>query len=402
MASQNDQSISFFARTNGRGTPKPFGIRQADRFSHVYVIGKTGTGKSTLLHTLAQQDVAAGRGLCLIDPHGDLAERVASDAPRFGRTDVTYWDVPDPSCLYGYNPLRHVRAEKIPLAVSGILDAFKKLWDDAWGVRMEHILRNALYALLETPDAILSDILRLFSDEKYRKQVASRITNEPVRAFWLKEFPQYSLRYRADGIAPIQNKVGAFLADPMLNRILTKPQTDLHLRQIMDAGGVLVVNLAKGKIGEDSANLLGSLLVSTIGLAAFSRAEVEQSGRRPFYVYLDEFQSFTTLSIANMTSELRKYGIGLTLAHQHLHQLEPDVRHAILGNAGTIIAFRIGPEDATFLAREFAPVFGMEDLLSLPNYHIYLKLMIDGMPSKPFSATTLEPAQQQVQFGQSS
>jgi energy-coupling factor transporter ATP-binding protein EcfA2 len=401
MASQSDQSISLFARTNGRGIPRSFGIRQADRFSHVYVIGKTGAGKSTLLHTLAQQDLAAGRGLCLIDPHGDLAERVAADAPRFGRTDLIYWDVPDPSCPYGYNPLRHVRSEKIPLAVSGILDAFKKLWDDAWGVRMEHILRNALYALLEMPDAILSDVLQLLADEKYRKQVASRITNEPVRVFWLKEFPQYSLRYRADGIAPIQNKVGAFLADPMLNRILTKPQTDLHLRQIMDAGGVLVVNLAKGKIGEDSANLLGSLLVSTIGLAAFSRAEITQSERRPFYVYLDEFQSFTTLSIANMASELRKYGVALTLAHQHLHQLEPDVRHAILGNAGTIIAFRIGAEDATFLAKEFTPAFGMEDLLSLPNYHIYLKLMIDGTPSKPFSAVTLPPAQQQVRSGRS-
>lgn len=391
MFGHHSASISFFAQTDGRGFHRTFGIKQVDRLTHLYVIGKTGTGKSTLLRTLAQQDLITRRGFCLVDPHGDLADQVAADATRSGRNDIIYWNVPDPSSPYGYNPLRHVRADKIPLAVSGILDAFKKLWDDAWGVRMEHILRNSLYALIETPDAVLSDVLRLLSDELYRKTVARNIANEQVRLFWQKEFPQYSLRYRADGIAPIQNKVGAFLADPTLRRILTAPQDDLHLRQIMDNGGGLIVNLAKGKIGEDSANLLGSLLVSTIGLAAFSRAETLQSERKPFFVYLDEFQNFTTLALANMTSELRKYGVALTLAHQHLHQLEPDVRHAILGNAGTIIVFRVGPEDATFLAKEFTPVFTMEDLLSLPNYHIYLKLMIDGTPSKPFSATTMPP-----------
>ena len=310
-----------------------------------------------------------------------------------GREDLIYWNVPDPSSPYGYNPLRHVKAEKRPLAVSGILEAFKKLWSDAWGVRMEHILRNALYALLETPDAVLSDILRLLTETEYRKKLARRLTNEPVQRFWLKEFEKYSFGYRADGAAPIQNKVGAFLADPTLRRILTKPEQDLHLRQIMDRGGVLIVNLSKGKIGEDSANLLGSLLVSTIGLAAFSRAEVAQGERRPFFVYLDEFQSFTTLSTANMASELRKYGVGLTLVHQYLNQLELDVRHAVIGNAGTLIAFRVGAEDAMFLAKEFSPVFEMEDLLSLPNYHIYLKLMIDGAPSRPFSAVTVPPQQ---------
>jgi type IV secretory pathway TraG/TraD family ATPase VirD4 len=194
------------------------------------------------------------------------------------------------------------------------------------------------------------------------------------------------LKYSDDG-----HKVGAFLADPTLRRILTAPQKDLHIRDIMDRGGVLIVNLAKGKLGEDSSNLLGSLLVTTLGLAAFSRAEMQGSERRPFYVYVDEFQSFTTLSIANMTSELRKYGIGLTLAHQYLHQLDPDVRHAVLGNAGTTVSFRVGPEDATYLAKEFSPIFEMENLISLPNYHIYLRLMIDGMPSKPFSATTVCP-----------
>ena len=386
-------AISYFARTLFRNPPKVFGIKQADRLSHVYVIGKTGSGKSTLLRTLARQDLLGGRGLCLVDPHGDLADQIAEDARALGREDLIYWNVPDPSSPYGYNPLRYVKAEKRPLAVSGILEAFKKLWSDAWGVRMEHILRNALYALLETPDAVLSDVLRLLTETEYRKKLARGLTNEPVQRFWLKEFEKYSFGYRADGAAPIQNKVGAFLADPTLRRILTKPEQDLHLRQIMDRGGVLIVNLSKGKIGEDSANLLGSLLVSTIGLAAFSRAEVAQGERRPFFVYLDEFQSFTTLSTANMASELRKYGVGLTLVHQYLNQLELDVRHAVIGNAGTLIVFRVGAEDAAFLAKEFSPVFEMEDLLSLPNHHIYLKLMIDGAPSRPFSAVTVPPQQ---------
>jgi len=356
---------------------------------HVYVVGQTGTGKSTLLASLARQDLFAGRGLCFIDPHGDVVERLAIAATQSGRSDVIYWNVPNPSSPYGYNPLRYVRRDKIPLAVSGVLEAMRKLWSDAWGVRMEHILRNALYALFERPGSTLADVLRLLSEEKFRKEVAKTLKNEPVQEFWLKEFSKYSFGYRSDGIAPVQNKIGAFLADPMLRRILTEPQEDLHLRAIMDAGGALLVNLAKGQIGEDSANLLGSLLVSTIGLAAFSRADMVAGMRQPFALFLDEFQNFTTLSIATMASELRKYGVSLTLAHQHLHQLEPEVRHAVLGNAGTLISFRTGAEDAFYLAREFSPVFKADDLIALPNYHIFLKLMIDGTPSKPFSGTTV-------------
>jgi len=212
-----------------------------------------------------------------------------------------------------------------------------------------------------------------------------------VKRFLEKEFERFSFGYRADGIAPIQNKVGAFLADPMLNRILTAPQKDLHIRKIMDDGGVLLVNLAKGRIGEDSSSLLGSLLVTTIGLASYSRADMPETQRRDFFVYIDEFQSFTTLALANMLSELRKYRVGFTIAHQYLHQLEPDVRHAVLGNAGTIMSFRVGAEDAGYLALEFEPRFNRLDLTQLPNHHVYLKLMIDGMPSLPFSATTLRP-----------
>ncbi len=366
-----------------------FGIKNEDRFSHAYIIGKTGTGKSTLLETMALQDLHHGNGFVLIDPHGDLAERVAANVSAAQRSDVIYLNAADPAQPYGYNPLRHVRAEYTALAASGLMEVFKKMWPDAWGVRMEHILRNVLMALLEQPQATMHDILRVFSDGTFRKQVARSLKNEPVRRFLEKEFEKFSFGYRADGVAPIQNKVGAFLADPMLNRILTARQTDLHIRTIMDEGRVLLVNLAKGRIGEDSSSLLGGLLVTTIGLAAYTRADIPASQRRDFFVYVDEFQSFTTLALANMLSELRKYRIGFTIAHQYLHQLEPDIRHAVLGNAGTIISFRVGAEDAPYLAREFQDRFEQIDLLRLENRHVYLKLMIDGMPSKPFSAMTL-------------
>ncbi|MPZ29558.1 MAG: type IV secretory system conjugative DNA transfer family protein [Rhodospirillales bacterium] len=380
--------VSQIGRILFRNDQRTFGIRQADRLMHLYALGQTGTGKTSLLVSLARQDLDAGRGVCFIDPHGDAVERLAEAAAVSGRSDVVYWNVPDPASPFGYNPLRYVRQDKIPLAVSGVLEAMRKLWSDAWGVRMEHILRNALYALFERPGSTLADVLRLLGEEAFRKEVARGISNEPVRQFWLKEFSKYSYGYRSDGIAPVQNKIGAFLADPMLRRILTEPQEDLRIRRIMDQGGALLVNLAKGRIGEDSANLLGSLLVSTIALAAFSRADLAASTRRPFALFIDEFHNFTTLSIATMAAELRKYGVSLALANTHLDALEPEVRHAVLGNVGTLIAFRAGAEDAVHLAREFSPVFGADDLTKLPNYHMYLKLMIDGTPSRPFSAVT--------------
>jgi hypothetical protein len=270
-----------------------------------------------------------------------------------------------------------------------MMEVFKKMWPEAWGVRMEHILRNVLMALLEQPQSTLHDVLRLLTDRKFRDRVAKSLKNETVRTFLLKEYERFSFGYRADGAAPIQNKVGAFLSDPLLNRILTAPEKDLHIREVMDKGQVLLVNLAKGRLGEDSSSLLGGLLVTTIGLAAFSRADLPPAERRDFFVYIDEFQSFTTLAVANMFAELRKYRVGFTVAHQYLHQLEPDVRHAVLGNVGTVISFRVGAEDAPYLVREFHERFEDIDLLQLPNYRIYLKLMIDGMPSKPFSAVTM-------------
>ena len=380
---------SYFARTNFRNRGTRFGIKQADRLSHMYIIGKTGVGKSTLLETLARQDLAAGRGFALVDPHGDLVEGIAAALPALQVDRVVYLNAPDSAQPFGYNPLRRVRDDKIPLAVSGLLETLKKLWPDAWGVRMEHVLRNSLYALLERDDSRLPDILQLYADKEFRREVVGGIRNGAVRRFWKDEFENYPPRLRADACAPIQNKLGALLSDPTLHRILVKPDIDLHFRQIMDEGRVLLVNISKGRLGEDSALLLGGLIVSTLGLAAFSRAEAAPSVRRPFFLYLDEFHSFTTLMLANMMSELRKYGVGLVLAHQYFHQLDPDIRHAVLGNAGTLMAFRVGPEDGFLLTQEFQPKFGVEDLLNLANRDIYLKLMIDGTPSRPFSASVI-------------
>lgn len=380
---------SLFARTNARQPHRTFGIKQADRLSHMYVIGKTGVGKSTLIETLIQQDIKAGRGCALIDPHGDLVERIATHIPAHRKADTVYFNVPDPSQPFGYNPFAQVSRGMRPLVASGILDVFKKMWGDAWGVRMEHILRNAILALLDQPHASMPDILSMLVSKEFRWRVLANMQNKQVKQFWRREFPKYSFRYMADGIAPIQNKVGAFLADPKLRRILTREDGNLRLRAIMDEGQVLLVNLSQGKIGADSSSLLGGLLVTSLGSAAFSRAFSEEAARRPFHVYIDEFQTFTTLALCNMLSELRKFGVGMVLAHQYLDQLDPAILRAVLGNAGTLVSFRLGAHDAEQIAREFEPVFDRFDLVGLPNHDVYVKLMVDGTPSQPFSATTL-------------
>lgn len=382
---------TLFAKTTFRNWGAVFGIKQTDRRSHMYMVGKTGTGKSTLLETLIVQDIAADRGVALLDPHGDLVERVLAQVPTRRVPDVVYFNVPDAAHPVAFNPLDWVPEDKRSLAASGMLQAFKKLWPDYWGPRLEHVLRNAILTLVEQRAATLADILRLVSDVAFRKEIASRLTNQRLREFWLREFEQYTRSYRADSIAPIQSKVGAFLADPRLNAILTRPKSAFDLRQVIDEGKILLVNLAKGRIGEDGSSLLGSLLVSRLELAALSRADAPEELRRDFFLYLDEFHTFTTLSLATMLAELRKYRVSLIMAHQYLAQLEPDVRHAVLGNAGTIISFRVGPEDAQTLAREFAPELEPVDLIKLPNYHVYLKLMVDGAPTGAFSACTLAP-----------
>jgi len=384
---RSDNNITYFARTNHRNTRTPFGIRRADRRSHMYVIGKTGTGKSTLLKTLALQDIEHGEGLALFDPHGDLAEEVVSLVPASRRGDLIYLNVPDRSFVWHFNPFAGVPEEKHALAVAGMVEVFKKLWPDEWGPRLEHLLRNVVFTLLAA-GGNLGDVPRLLSEKDFRSAVVRRVTNGMVREFWEKEFAGYSPAFRAVVTAPLQNKLGAFLTDPLLHSILTGERSSFDLRQVLDDGKILVVNLAKGKLGEGPAALLGALLVSHLSLAALARADSPQEERRDFYLYLDEFHTFATLTLATMLSELRKYRLNLILAHQYFSQLEPEVRDAVFGNAGTFISFRGGALDAPTVARELAPKFEAEDLLSLPNFSVYLRLMIQGEPSRPFSATT--------------
>jgi len=385
MNAYDDNRLLLLGRTNWRNQRRLFGIRQRDRLAHMYIIGKTGTGKSTLLASMAAQDLEAGQGFALLDPHGDLVERLLPLIPEERRDDVLYFDVPDASRPLGFNPLAGVPPGSRPLAASGMLDAMKKIWADSWGPRLEHLLRNALLALLEQPAPSLADILRLLSDERFRRSVAARVSNLQVREFWLREYEGYPRGFRAEAIAPVQNKVGAFLAHPVLRAILTQPTSAFDPRRLMDEGKVMLVNLAKGRLGEDASALLGSLLISRFGLAALSRVNSPEGQRRDYFLYLDEFHTFTTLSLANMLSELRKYHVGLVLAHQYLGQLEEEVRDAVLGNVGTMICFRVGSEDADVMS-EAAPQASLKDLLSLPNYHAYLQLMVSGNVSRPFTA----------------
>jgi len=385
---QQDDQVTHFARTNYR-TERLFGIRRGDRRAHMYMIGKTGTGKSTLLRTLVLQDIQNGEGLGLLDPHGDLVKEILEAIPESQKCNVIYFNVPDTAHALSFNPLADVPPLKRPLVAAGLLEIFAKIWSDAWGPRLEHVLRNTLLALLDQPGATLADVLRMFDDGEFRTAVIAHVTNHQVRRFWLQEYARYAPGFRSGVIAPIQNKIGAFLADPVLNRILTQPKSDINLRQLMDEGKILLINLAKGEIGESPAALLGALLVAQIGFAGLSRANVPETERRDFYLYMDEFQTFATLNLATLLSELRKYRVNLILANQYLSQVDRQVEDAILGNVGTLITFRVGPRDADFLAKEFSGQFKASDLMNLPNYNLYLRLMINGAVSPPFSARTL-------------
>ena len=389
MPSPDEDRLTFFARADFHNKAQLVGIRQADRFAHMYVLGKTGTGKSTLLETLVRLDIQDGNGLMLLDPHGDLAERIRDAVPEERRDDVIWFDVPDASRPMGLNPMEIPPGASASLAVSNLLEIFRKLWADSWGPRLEHVLRNAFLALMDQPDATLADVLRLISDKDFRNRVVGETANGQVRAFWRDEFARYSPAFRAVIVAPIQNKIGAFLADPLLNAIVTQRRSAFDLRNVMDRGKVLLVNLAKGRIGEDAAALLGALLMTKAGLAGLSRASIAEEARRPFFVYADEFQTFTTLGTAGMLSELRKYRVGMVLAHQYVSQLDPAVRDAVLGNAGTMVSCRLGATDAHRIAKEFEPEVRAIDLMSLPNYHVYLKVMAHGAVSRPFSAETI-------------
>ena len=380
--------ITQLGETLGRRGGRSFGIRQADRLFHLFAIGQTGTGKSTLLGALIHQDIEAARGFCLVDPHGDLADDIAKAMGERG----IYWNVSDPSSPYGYNPLSKVSAAWRPLVASGLVDALKKQWPDAWGARMEHLLRFSVLALLGRNEATLADILPLFLDKEFRKEVVAGITDEQVRHFWTVEYGKLRYQFTLDGVSPIANKLGAFLAHPVVRKAVCEPEKPLRFRKIMDEGQMLVVNLAKGRLGADISNVLGGMIVSSIAGAAYSRQDQSEEDRRPFFLYVDEFHSFTTSAFADMLSELRKYGVGLVLTTQHFARIEPATREAILGNVGTLISFRVGTTDAALLARQFGDdVPQARDLVNLANHEVFIKLAVDGVQTKPFSARTLPP-----------
>ncbi len=356
---------------------------------HVYVLGKTGTGKSTLLQTLFMQDVVNDRDCILLDPHGDLSSAIARDTPKCHQGRLHYIDVADVHSVYGYNPLKAIPKELIPLAASGLLETFHQHFGEkAWGTRMEHIFRNVLYALLEYQNADLADVLRMLSEKEFRAEVLRKVTNRQVIYFWQHEFSKLWGNTLHEAIAPIQSKVGAMLTDPKLRKFLIDFKEPLSLRRAMDEGQIIIVNLARGILGADTSNLLAGLLLHTITLAALSRQSLPEAERRPCHLYLDEFEHFLTKGTASMLSEVRKVGLSVTLANQYLYQLSDSVKAAVMGNVGTVISFRTGPEDARALSRHFEGI-DEADFQNLPNHHLYVRMMIEGELSRAFSGLGL-------------
>ncbi len=385
MNSQNPE-ISYLGQVDFRTDRRPFGIYQEDRLiGGMYLLGKTGVGKTNLLEKIIYQDITFYRGICVIDIHGDMVRKIRNDIPEQRQTDLVYIDVADPNLSIGYNPLRKVSYDKRHLIASHIIETFKKTWgDNAWGVKLEYILRNTLLTLLDQREMSLSDIPRILIDESFRKSCMNRVCSDEVKDFWTFQFEKYS---KSD-ILPVLNKVGAFLTIPCVKKLLVENKEQLLLSQIMDTGKILLIDLSKGAIGQDAASLLGSLFLSGISSAAYYRVHQNLEDRRPFHVFLDEFHHFTTLTMVNLMSEIRKYKVSCIMAHQYLGQLSAPIRDAVLGNVGTIICFRISTQDAKYMAQEFYPIFQVHDLISLENFHIYLKLMIRGKPSNGFSAKT--------------
>jgi len=377
--------------TNWRNDKKPFYIKDADRLGHIYVIGKTGVGKSTLLLNMAISDIQKGNGLCIIDPHGDIAEAVLDYVPERRLNDVIYFNPKDIEFPIAFNPLKGIHPNYHHLVASGLISTFKKIWADSWGPRLEYILRFALLTLLEYPDATLLDIQPLLTDMFYRNRVLSYVTNQHTLSFWKNEYDKYSPALRSESITPILNKTGVFLTSIPLRNIVGQKTRGIRMHEVLDKRKILIANLSKGAIGEDASCLLGSILVTSIQLAALYRSIQKEHERIPFYLYVDEMHSFVSLSFIDILSEARKYKLSLFLTHQYIDQIHEKIRSAIFGNVGTLISFRIGATDAEYLAKEFYPVFTKDDLISLPRYSMYLKLMIDGATSRPFSATALPP-----------
>jgi len=387
--------INFFGVTTFRNQRKKFGIKIDDRRRHVYLIGKTGMGKTVMLKNMAIQDIQAGRGIGFVDPHGEAAEELLDFVPSSRVNDVIYLNPADLDYPVAFNIMEKVDVEHRHLVASGLMGVFKKIWPDVWSARMEYILNNCILALLEYPGSTLLGVNRMLADVEYRKKVVERITDPVIKSFWLNEFARYTQRYEVEATAAIQNKVGQFISNPLIRNIIGQVGSSIDMRKVMDEKKILILNLSKGRIGEDNSRLLGALLITKLQLAAMSRVDIPEEQRQDFFLYVDEFQNFATDSFANILSEARKYRLALILGHQYIGQLvdkgDSTVSEAVFGNVGTIITFRVGAEDAEFLEKEFQPEFLAGDLVGLPKYNIYLKLMIDGITGSAFSAETMPP-----------
>lgn len=387
-----NNEITFLGKTTFRNQRKKFGIRPDDRRRHVYVIGKTGMGKTVLLENMAIQDIQRGNGMAFVDPHGEAAEGLLDFIPSKRVNDVIYFNPADIDFPIAFNVMEQVDFRYRHLVAGGLMGVFKKVWPDVWSARMEYILNNTILALLEYPEATILGVNRMLADVEYREKVVAKITDPVIKSFWVNEYARYTQRYEVEATAAIQNKVGQFVSNPLIRNIVGQVKSTIDMRKIMDEGKILILNLSKGRIGEDNSRLLGALLITKLQLAVMSRVDIPEEKRRDFYLYVDEFQNFATMSFANILSEARKYRLNLTLGHQYITQMEEEVRDAVFGNVGTLILFRIGAEDSEFLEREFMPDFTAQDLVNLTKYNVYLKLMIDGVAGRPFSAETLPPA----------
>lgn len=389
------KDVVYFGRANFRNEDRLFGIKRRDRRQHMYVIGKTGTGKSALIHNMIVQDISNGEGVCVIDPHGELIEDVLSEIPKERLKDVVYFNPADPDFHLGFNVLELPDPQYKHLAASGLMAIFTKIWSNVWSARMEYIMNNAILALLDTPGSTLLGITRILVDKDFRQKIVANVKDPVVRAFWIHEYEEWQDKFRSEAIAPIQNKVGQFLSTALIRNVVGQRVSTVNIFDIMNTRKIFLVNVSKGRIGEDNSALLGAMIITKVQLSAMERVRIPEDERKDFYMYVDEFQNFATESFASILSEARKYRLNLIIAHQYIGQLVTDmstiVRDAVFGNVGTMVSFRVGATDAEFLEKEFEPEFTPPDIIQLPNYNIYLKLMVDGVTSRPFSAKTLPP-----------
>lgn len=395
----DDKHITIFGETTYRNQLRRFGIKPDDRRRHMYLIGKTGMGKSTILENMIVEDIMAGKGVAVVDPHGDLAEKIIKFIPSSRVNDVIYFNPADIEYPIAFNVVEQVEEHLRHLVASGLIGVFQKLWADSWGPRLEYILRNSILAILDYPGSTLLAVTRMFSDKTFRKKVIDKVQDPVVKSFWVNEFSGYADKFAAEAVSPIQNKVGQFLSSSLIRNIVGQVKSTIDIRQIMDEGKILILNLSKGRIGEDNSALLGAMMITKIQLAAMSRVDIPENERRDFYLYVDEFQNFATESFANILSEARKYRLNLIMAHQYIEQLDEKVEAAVFGNIGTFVVFRVGAADAEELVPEFTPVFTEEDIVNLPKYEFYIKLMIDGITSDPFSAKGLAPLSSDEETG---